>query len=220
MRKVCKPIGFHVQSHSFISASAFEYACHPSRTVIPHRQDRFGRVLFDFHPFIDTITDDYCLANPTGNAGVNAEPWINLHDRIKPTSKPSKIRKPNPANTDELLDLEKKDVTFDLPVEHSSSKLSVGIDKNSILSEYQASCIVKGILSDVSTVLKGETPSSPQYPSHYRLISKCRMKPSWNLQYQVKDLRFDNIVIFLLKNQASFLSVNDVDNIKKISKMH
>jgi hypothetical protein len=182
-RKVRKPIGFHVQSHSFILASAFKYACHPSRTVIPHRQDRFGRVLFDFHPFIDTITDDYRLANPTGNAGVNAEHWINLHDRIKPTSKPSKIRKPNPANNDQLLDLEKKDVTFDLPVEHSSSKLSVGIDKNSILSEYQASCIVKGILSDVSTVLKGETPSSPQYPSHYCLISKCRMKPSRNLQY-------------------------------------
>ena len=46
------------------------------------------------------------------------------------------------------------------------------------------------------------------------------MKPSLNLQYRVKDLRFDNIVIFLIKNQASYLSDNDVDNIGKISKMH
>ena len=46
------------------------------------------------------------------------------------------------------------------------------------------------------------------------------MKPSRNLQYRVKDPRFDNIVIFLLKNQASYLSVDDVENIRKISKMH
>jgi hypothetical protein len=46
------------------------------------------------------------------------------------------------------------------------------------------------------------------------------MKPSRNLQYRVKDLRFDNIVIFLIKNQASYLSDNDVDNIRRISKMH
>ena len=46
------------------------------------------------------------------------------------------------------------------------------------------------------------------------------MKPSPNLQYPVKDLRFDNTVIFLIKNQASYLSDSDVDNIRKISKMH
>ncbi len=46
------------------------------------------------------------------------------------------------------------------------------------------------------------------------------MKPSRKLQYQVKDLRFDNIVIFLLKNQASYLSVDDVENIRKISTIH
>ena len=46
------------------------------------------------------------------------------------------------------------------------------------------------------------------------------MKPSRNLQYRVKDLRFDNIVVFLLKDQASYLSVDDVENIRKISDMH
>ena len=46
------------------------------------------------------------------------------------------------------------------------------------------------------------------------------MKPSWNLQYQVKDLRFDNIVIFLIKNQALYLSVDGKNNIKEMQKMH
>jgi len=46
------------------------------------------------------------------------------------------------------------------------------------------------------------------------------MKPSRNLQYRVKDLRFDNIVVFLLKDQASYLSIDDVENIRKISEMH
>ena len=102
----------------------------------------------------------------------------------------------------------------------NSPKLSVGIDKNYILSEYQAACSEKGITSEVSTVLKGETPTPHQYPSHYRLISECRMKPSRNLQYRVKDLRFDNIVVFLLKDQALYLSDDDVENIRKISNLH
>ena len=41
-----------------------------------------------------------------------------------------------------------------------------------------------------------------------------------NQQYRVKVLRFHNIVIFLIKNQSLYLSDNDVDNIRKISKMH
>ena len=151
--------------------------------------------------------------NPTGKAIVIAEPWINLHDSIKPASKPSKIKKLNPSNTDHGCDhLAKEDISSSL-ADKNSPKLSAGIDKNSILIEYQAFCSEKGITSEVSTVLKGETPSPPQYPSHYRLISEFRMKPSRNLQYRVKDPRFDNIVIFLLKNQASYLSVDDVENI-------
>jgi hypothetical protein len=113
-----------------------------------------------------------------------------------------------------------ENISFALPKEHLS-KLSVGIDKNSILSKYQASCIEKGILSEVSTIVKGETSSSsPLYPSYYHLISECRMKPSRNLQYGVKDLRFDNIVIFLIKNQALYLSDEDINNLNEISKMH
>jgi hypothetical protein len=101
------------------------------------------------------------------------------------------------------------------------SKISFGINKNSILTEYQASCIEKGIHSEVSTVVKGETSSSPPpYTSHYCLILECRMKPSQNLQYQVKDLCFNNVVIFLIKNKETYLTNEDINNLKNISNMH
>ena len=85
------------------------------------------------------------------------EPLINLHDRIKPTSKLSKIKKPNPSNTvhgkfSPMADMD-KDINLNIQPEHSS-QLSTGINKNSILSEYQVSGMKKGILSEVSTVTK------------------------------------------------------------------
>ncbi len=91
------------------------------------------------------FTDNYCLTNLTGKLDVSAKPWINLHDRIKPTSKPSKIRQSNSPSKESKQLLTDENISFALPKEHSS-KLSVGIDKNSILSKYQASCIEKGIL--------------------------------------------------------------------------
>lgn len=167
-----------------------------------------------------TILSDHRLACfPTGKAHDIAEPWTNLHSSIKPTSKPSKIKKLNPPDTDGR-EIAKEEIDSSLLDIKNSPKLSVGIDKNFILTEYQAFCSDKGITSEVSTVLKGKTPSPPKYPSHYRLISECKMKPSPDLYYRVKDLRFDNIVIFLIKNHDSYLSRTDVDNIRGISKMH
>ncbi len=82
------------------------------------------------------FTDDYRLANLTGKPDVSAKPWINLHDRIKPTSKPSKIRQSNSPSKESKQSLMDENISFALPKEHSL-KLSVGIDKNSILSKYQ-----------------------------------------------------------------------------------
>ncbi len=162
------------------------------------------------------MTDDYHLANLTGKADAIAKLWINLHGRIKLTSKPSKIKHLSPPSKKSKRSLEDEDI----PTEHSS-KISFGINKNSILSEYQASCTEKGIHSEVSTVVKGETSSSPPpYPSHYCLISECRMKQSQNLQYQVKDLCFDNVVIFLIKNKKTYLTKEDINKLKNISNMH
>ena len=82
-------------------------------------------------------------------------------------------------------------------------KVSVGINKNLILSEYQEFCIKKGHRDQAYTVVKGKTPQIMTYPTHHRLIADCKMKPSTNLYYRVKDLHVDNVVIFSLNGTNS-----------------
>jgi hypothetical protein len=123
-----------------------------------------------------------CLSNPTGSAGNHAEPWINFHDGIKPISKPFRVKNSSPLSKKSKQPLEDKDIRSSLQLDQS--KILAGINKNAVLSEYQESCIKRGIRNKVSTIVKGENPSN-QYASHYRLISECRMKPSRNLQYWV-----------------------------------
>jgi hypothetical protein len=91
-------------------------------------------------------------------------------------------------------------------------KITAGFDKNSILVDYNESCIEKGIASQVSTIVKGEK-SPLEYPSHHCLIANCKMKPSSTLYYQVKILHFDNMVIFSIKWHE--LHLTD-DNLKKL----
>jgi hypothetical protein len=173
-----------------------------------------------FAHLLGNVTGPKKKATKKRKADAIAKSWINLHGRIKPTSKLSKIKHLSPPSKKSKRSLEDKDTSAILPTEHLS-KISFGINKNSILSKYQASCIEKGIHSEVSTVVKGETSSSPPpYHSHYCLISECRMKPSRNLQYRVKDLRFDNVVIFLIKNEETYLTNKDINNLKNISNMH
>ncbi len=74
--------------------------------------------------------------------------------------------------------------------------VSAGIDKNVSLADYQNSCIAKGLQDQVVTAIKGKTSPQITYPSHYQLIANCKMKPSSNLYYQVKDLWLDNVIIF------------------------
>ncbi len=107
-----------------------------------------------------------------------------------------------------------------LPSDHL--KISAGINKNVILSEYyQESCIKRGIHNKVSTIVKGNNPSETnQYPSHHCLISECRMKRSGTLQYRVKDLHFDNIVVFLIKNQDLYLTDVEINSLKNVNWMY
>ena len=79
-------------------------------------------------------------------------------------------------------------------------KVSAGIDKNATLANYQDSCTAKGILGMVTTAAKGETSLLPSYPSHFCLIANFKMKPSTSLYYRVRDLRLDNVIIFLVKS--------------------
>jgi hypothetical protein len=63
-------------------------------------------------------------------------------------------------------------------------KVSIGIKKNEILSNYKLSCKSKGITSQVSaSTNKGENQPLQSYPSNFNLIKKCTKKPSLNHQY-------------------------------------
>ena len=99
----------------------------------------------------------------------------------------------------------------------NQKKVSTGIDKNSTLATYQDSCTEKGILGHVTTTIKGETSPPPTYPSHYRLIADCKMKPSSNLYYRVKDLRLDNVIIFVVRDYESYLSDDELLNLKSLN---
>jgi hypothetical protein len=46
------------------------------------------------------------------------------------------------------------------------------------------------------------------------------MKPSGNLQYQVKDLHFNNIVVFLIKNQDTYLTDVEINSLKNVKRMY
>ena len=99
----------------------------------------------------------------------------------------------------------------------NQKKVSTGIDKNSTLATYQDSCTEKGILGHVTTAIKGEASPPPTYPSHYRLIADCKMKPSSNLYYRVKDLRLDNVIIFVVRDYESYLSDDELLNLKSLN---
>jgi hypothetical protein len=43
------------------------------------------------------------------------------------------------------------------------------------------------------------------------------MKPSGTLQYRVKDLHFDNIVVFLIKNQDAYLTDVEINSLKNVN---
>jgi hypothetical protein len=96
-------------------------------------------------------------------------------------------------------------------------KVSAGINKNATLTIYQDFCIAKGIQDQVITTIKGKTSQLMTYPSHYCLISDCKMKPSLNLYYQVKDLRLDNVVIFLIKWYKLYLTDIELENLKSLN---
>ncbi len=102
----------------------------------------------------------------------------------------------------------------------SEPKVLAGINKNSILSDYQEFCNAKGIQDQVSTIAKGKTLPTTSYPSHHCLIADCKMKPSTKLYYPAKDPHFDNVVIFLFKWPELYLTADDLENLKKENKIY
>ena len=141
----------------------------------------------------------------------------SLHDRIKPTSKPCMI-KPSTLTSSKSSTSE-TEILESLAFIPNQSKVSTGIDKNSILSEYQDSCIKKGFENQTTTIAKGEIPPTPSYPLHYHLIANCKMKPSSSLYSQVRDLHLD-VMIFLVKSYLLYFTESELANLKCINKMY
>jgi hypothetical protein len=59
----------------------------------------------------------------------------------------------------------------DFALDPNQPKVSAGINKNSILSEYQEFCHAKGHNDQVPTIVKGKTPPTTAYPTHHCLIA-------------------------------------------------
>ena len=103
----------------------------------------------------------------------------------------------------------------------SGPKLSEPIDKNSVIAEYDASCVKRGIKDIVSTAKKGEPTTIPiTYPTIAQLVRDCSMKPSLNHQYRVSDLCLDNVIVELIKSPESFLTIEDVSNLSQLNSMY
>ncbi len=113
--------------------------------------------------------------------------------------------------------------SVDLSSLPNKGKVAVGIDKNSILSDYKKFCLLKGITSQVSSSIKaGELQPSLKFPPHHRLVNDCKMKPSLDHQYQASIISLDNVIVFILvKNyEQYFLEVEDLYNLSKVNQLN
>ncbi len=125
-----------------------------------------------------------CPNASTGRRNDLANPWTAFHNKIKPVSKTIKskipIAKANlTASKPSAILCKQLQLLARVP---NQLKVLAGIDKNSILSDYQDFCNAKGIQDQVSTIAKGETLLS-SYPSPHHLIANCKMKQSKSLYY-------------------------------------
>jgi len=92
------------------------------------------------------------LAGYNESQNDHAEPWIAIHDRIKPSK--VKIRKSKILGPAEEFPTKRPDVVAALAPDQQL-KVSARINKNLILSEYQEFCIKKGHNDQAYTVAKG-----------------------------------------------------------------
>jgi hypothetical protein len=138
-----------------------------------------------------------------------------IHHRIKPNSSKQVILIKTSSNSTgkKLVDLSS------LP---DKGKVAVGIDKNSILSDYEKFCLLKGITTQVlSSINAGELEPSLKFPPHHRLVNDCKMKLSLCHQYQASIISLDNVIVFVVKNyKLYFLEVEDLYNLSKVNRLY
>jgi hypothetical protein len=131
--------------------------------------------------------------------------YSSVHDSIMPSKELTSKLAPDARHVHSLKEA---------CLNSSGPKLSKPIDKNSVIAEYDASCVKRGIKDIVSTAKKGEPTTIPiTYPTIAQLVRDCPMKPSLNHQYRVSDLRLDNVIVKLIKSPESFLTIEDVSNL-------
>ncbi len=138
----------------------------------------------------------FCIATPGQPCSLCCLVYSSIHDSIMP----SKLKLTSKLAPDSCQVNSLKSAFVGL----SASKLSEFIDKNTIISEYNASCQEKGIKCKVTTIKKGEPFINPtNYPTIYQLVHGCSMKPSLDHQYWVSDLSLDNVFVVLIKSSES-----------------
>jgi hypothetical protein len=113
-------------------------------------------------------------------------------------------------------------ISVDLLSLPDKGKVAVSIDKNSILSDYEKFCLLKGITSQVLPSIKaGELQPSLKFPPHHCLVNDCKMKPSLDHQYQASIISLDNVIVFVVKNyEQNFLEVEDLYNLSKVNQLY
>ena len=102
----------------------------------------------------------------------------------------------------------------------SDSILNKSINKNSILSKYNEDCHKLGYSGQLTSTKKGEPTHLPTtYPSIFQLVRDCSMKPDMSHYYRVQDLRFENVIVIVLKPVEGYLSDTCIKKLHCLSRL-
>ncbi len=130
--------------------------------------------------------------------------YNQIHDSIKATTKLK-------VTSNSIPNARKCKILRTACQNASDPKLLQKFDKNTIIDNYDENCKKTGCSGQVTMIKKGELTEPPiTYPSIYKLVRDCSMKPSNNHQYQVMDLVLNNIIVCVLSPQELYLSPDDV----------
>ena len=98
--------------------------------------------------------------------------------------------------------------------------LNKSINKNSIISKYNEDCHKLGYSGQLTSTKKGEPTHLPTtYPSIFQLVRDCSMKPDASHYYRVQDLRFENVIVIVLKPVEGYLSGTCIKKLHCLSRL-
>jgi hypothetical protein len=141
------------------------------------------------HFIQNRLTLNFLFNHPNASTGCRndlANPWTAFHDKIKPISKTIKSKIPiSKANLTgskpSTILCEQLQLLARVP---NQQKVLAGIDKNSILSDYQDFCNAKGFQDQVSTITKwGDSPIIISFTTLLYCQLQDEAEPSKSLYY-------------------------------------